>query len=89
MRSALDDGVIERRGRQALAGDFRGDTLKNLRRQVRVDENGQLRLAQHVDETRRDHLPARIDAALCRGAVQAANGSDAAITDANVRGVPR
>src|SRR5262249_24717481 len=45
-----DNVVVQRRRRFALACDLGGDSLVNLGRQVRVDQDGHLRLAEHVDE---------------------------------------
>ena len=59
----FEDGVVQRRDRTSLAGDLRGDSLEDLRGQMRVDQNGHLRLAEHVDEPRRHHHAARVDGA--------------------------
>ncbi len=62
----------------AFAGDLGGDALIDLRRQVRVHQDGQFRLAQHVDESGRDHHAVRIDGALRGRAFQVADGGDLA-----------
>ena len=84
----LDDGVVQRRDRFALARDLRGDALVDLRGQARIDEYRELRLAEHVDETRRDHHPLGIDGARARLAGEQADGGHPAIADANVPRVP-
>ena len=85
----LDDGVVQRRGRAAFAGDLRGDALIDLRGQARIDQDGELRLAEHVDEAGSDDHAAGVDGASARGIAKIANGGDLAAADADVAGVPR
>ena len=54
-----------------------------------LDQERELRLAEHVDEARRDDLARRIDAPLRRGLVEPTDGGDAPGADADVRRVPR
>ena len=57
-RSASMMSSFSGASRTAFAGDFGGDALVNLRGQTRINQDGHLRLAQHVDKARRDHFPA-------------------------------
>ena len=45
-----DGGIVLRRHRLALAGDLGGDALGELAHRLLVNEQGELRLAQHVNE---------------------------------------
>src|SRR4029077_6960531 len=83
-----DQGVAERGGRSSFAGDLGCNPLIDLRRDVRVDEDGEVGLAEHVDKTRSDHAAARVNAALCGGMREAANCGDAAVANADVAGIP-
>ena len=80
--------VIERRGRAAFAGDLGGDALKDFGRQMRVDQDRQLGLAEHVDEARRDHHAVRVDGALGLRRAEKADGGDAAVANADIARVP-
>ena len=84
----LDDGVIERRGRTAFAGELGGDALKDFGRQMRVHQDGQLGLAEHVNEARRDDHAVRVNGALGLRRAQKADGGDASVANADVAGVP-
>jgi hypothetical protein len=84
----LNDRVVQRSNRIALAGNFRSDPLENLRRQARVDQNRELRLSEHVDKARRDDLAARVNRALARCGRQIANGRDLPVANAYICGVP-
>ncbi len=85
----LDHGVIERRHGVALAGNFRGDALKNLGGQPRVHQDGDFRLPEHVDESRRHHQPADVDGPLRLGAREVADGRDVTIPDGHIGRIPR
>ncbi len=85
----FQDGIVDRRDGGPFAGDFGGDPLVDLRRQVRIYQDGQLGLAEHVDESRGHHHAARIDGAPGGRARQIADGGDPALPDADVSGVPR
>ena len=82
------DRIVHRSDRLAFAGDLRGDALEDLRRHLRVDEQGELGLPEHVDEARRDDPAGRIDAPLRGGLIEPADGGDAAAADADIRRVP-
>ena len=84
-----DHRLIQRRGGVAFAGDLGGDSLKDLRRHLWLDQHRQFRLAQHVDEARRDDLAMGIDRLFARGSFQIANRRDVPRTDANVGRIPR
>ena len=84
----LNDRVVERSDGAAFAGDFGGDALINFRGQARVDEDGQFRLAEHVDETGRNDFAGRVDGALARGGGEIADGGDFSVADAEVSGIP-
>ena len=60
----LEDGVVQRCRRAAFAGYLGGDALKDLRRQMRIHQHGQLGLAEHVDEAGRDDHAVRVDGRL-------------------------
>ena len=81
-------GVVDRRNGVAFAGDFGGDALEDLGGQARVDEDGELGLAEHVDESGRDDFAGGVDGALGGRTGEVADGGDAAIADADVAGVP-
>src|SRR5689334_25273220 len=55
---------------------------------MRVDQDCQRGLAQHVNEARRDHHTARIKGAFGRSAAEKANGGDASVANADVARVP-
>src|SRR5580765_3538682 len=86
---SLDELLVDRRRGPALAGDLRRDSLIDLRRQARIDEDRQLGLAEHVDEPGRDDLSVRVDGAITCLRGEAADRGDAPVTDADVAGVPR
>ena len=86
---ALNDGVVERRGRAAFAGNFGGDALKDFRRQAGVDEDREFGLAKHVDEAGRDDFASGVDGACAGRGGEVANGGDFSVADAEVTGVPR
>src|SRR6185295_17273673 len=83
-----NDRVIEGCHAAAFAGEFGGDPLKNLGRELRVDQDTQIRLAQHVDEAGRHHHARYIDGLFGPGIDQGADGCDASIANAEVAGVP-
>ena len=55
---------------------------------MRIDQDGQLGLPQHVDEAGGHHHPVRVDGSLGGGARQIADRRNAAVTNADVAGVP-
>src|SRR5438105_8002748 len=55
---------------------------------MRIDENRQLRLPEHVDESRSDDHPFRIDALLGGGAGEMADRGDASVPNPDVAAVP-
>jgi hypothetical protein len=85
----LQESIGLGRDGRALAGDFGGDALVDLRRQVRIHQNGELGLAKHVDEPGGHHHAARINDALGRRPCQVSDGGDLALPDADVARVPR
>ena len=84
----LNDRVVQRSDGTAFAGNFGRDALVDFRRQARVDEDGQFRLAEHVDESGRDDFAGGVDGALARCSGEIADGGDLAIADADVAGIP-
>ncbi len=84
-----DHLLTERGNRTALAGDLGRDALKDFRRQVRIHQDGKLRLAQHVDETGRHHEALGVDDAASLRSGECADLRDAAIDDADIAGIPR
>jgi hypothetical protein len=83
-----DGGVVDGRGGVAFAGDFGGNALVDLRGQPRIDQDGHLRLTEHVNEAGRDDFAVGVDGALAGRVRKVADGCDAAIADAHVTGVP-
>src|SRR5689334_8699051 len=55
---------------------------------MRIDQDRQLGLAEHVNEARRDDHAVRVNGALCRGAAQKSDGGDTAVANADVARVP-
>ncbi len=81
-------GVADGRNGVAFAGDLGGDALEDFGGQARVDEDGELGLAEHVDESRRDDFAGGVDGAFGGRLGEVADGGDAAIADADVARVP-
>ncbi len=79
-----NDRVIQRRRRSAFTGDFCRDALVDFRRQARIDQNGQLRLAKHIDESRRNHFASSIDGSGASRCVEIADSHNLAVTDSNI-----
>ena len=84
----LNDGIVERSGGSALAGDLGRDALINFRRQPGINEDSQVRLAEHVDESRRDYHAVSVNGALARSCGEIADGGNFAIADTDVPGIP-
>ena len=57
----IDDCLIERSSRSAFSRDFGRDPLENFGGQMRVYKDRQLRLPEHVNKTRGDHIVSRVD----------------------------
>ena len=55
---------------------------------MRIHEQGELGLTEHVDETRRNDAPCGVDAPLRRGLVELADRGDASRTNADVGSEP-
>ncbi len=85
----LDDGVIQRRDRTAFAGDLGRDALVDLRGQARIHQDGQFRLAQHVDKAGSDDHAVDINRARALRVAQISDGGDFAVANADVARVPR
>ena len=83
-----NDRVIQRRCRSAFAGNFCRDALVDFRRQARIDQNGQLRLPKHIDESRRNHFASSIDGSGASRCVEIADSHNLAVPDSNISGVP-
>ena len=86
---SLDDGIIQRRCRIAFAGDLGGDALVNLRGQSGIDQDRHLGLAQHVDETRGNHLALSVDGPRSRRGAQIADGGNFPVANSDVTRIPR
>ena len=84
----LDERRRERRRGAAFAGDFGGDALEDLGGKAGADKDGDLRLAEHVDEARRDDLPGGVDDLCRRRTVEPSDGRDVSVLDRHVAGVP-
>jgi len=85
----LDDSVVQRSNRIAFTGYFRSDALVDLRGQARIDENGEFRLSQHVDESGRDNFAGGVNRARAWRGHQIADGGDLSIANAQVSRIPR
>src|ERR1051326_501634 len=84
----MDDSVIERRWGAAFAGDLSGNALKDFGRQMRVDQDRQLRLAEHVNEARSDDHAVRVNRPLGLRRAEKADGGDVPVADPNIARVP-
>src|SRR5579859_3548139 len=73
----------------AFPGDFAGDALRQFALGTVVDQQGQFRLAQLIDEAWTHHHAGGIDLALGPGVLERSNGYDAIATDRNVSPVWR
>ena len=85
---SLQDGVVERCDGAAFPRDLGGDALVDLGRQMRIHQNRELRLAQHVDEARSDYHAACVESAAGSGGIQFTDGGDASPADRDIAGVP-
>jgi hypothetical protein len=83
-----DDPVVQWCHTPALAGELGGNSLKDLGRKPGVYQDAQLRLTEHVDESRRHHHSCGIDAVLGLSSDQGSDGSDSAVLDAYITRVP-
>ena len=81
--------IVQRRDRRSFAGDLGGDALGDLAGGARVGQHVELRLAEHVDEARRDDEVGGIDAGLRLAAIEPADRGDAIAGDADVGAIPR
>src|SRR5581483_2789785 len=81
----FDERVVQRRDRVAFAGDLGRNALRELAHGAVVNEQVGLRLAEHVNEARRDDEAARLDNAR-RGCAlrRAADEGDLVAADADV-----
>ena len=75
-RGLRDHPVIDGRDGMPLPGHLRRHSLHDLGGGTVVDEQGELGLAQHVDETRSDDEPGGVDAPARRGRAKVADGLD-------------
>ena len=79
---------IDGRDGFALARDLRRDSLEDLRRYVRIHEQGEFGLTEHVDKPRRNDPPRGVDSPIRRGFVELADGGDASRANADVGSKP-
>ena len=68
----------------AFPRDLGGNALVNLRGQARIDQNGQLRLAQHVDEAGSDDHAMNVNGASALSLRKVPDGGDFSGTNADV-----
>ncbi len=80
--------VILRRDGIALAGNFSSDALKNLGGNMRIDQHGQLGLAEHVDEPGRDHQATSVDYSAGVDIGGRAYPGYPPVEDSNIAGIP-
>jgi len=83
-----DQLLVEWRDRAAFARDLGGDALKDLRRQMRIDQNREFRLAQHIDKARSNDETLRVNHAAALRIGERADLRDAPVGDADVAGIP-
>ena len=88
LRPSCTHVLVHRRDRTAFAGDLRRDPLENLGRQMRIHQNRQLGLPQHVDEPRRHHHPVRVDCRLRPVFRDLSDGRDSSVSNRNVARIP-
>ena len=82
--------VVGGRDGVAFAGDLRGDALRQLADRLLVDEQVDLRLAEHVDEAGSDDQAGGVDGALGRQrSIGLADEGNAIADDADVGVNPR
>jgi hypothetical protein len=62
--------------------------LEDFGREVGIDQNRQIRLPQHIDESRSDHLACGIDGPLRGRISQSAYGGYAALSNGEIACVP-
>ncbi len=65
-----------------------GDPLVDFGGQMRVDQDGEFRLAQHIDKSGSYHHASGIQGT-ARRAIHLPQGGDASTADGDVAGVPR
>ena len=85
----LDDEVVERRDRIPLPRYLRGDALKDLGGDPRLDQDAELRLPEHVDEAGSDYFAVRIDRFRARGLFEVADRRNSSVSDAEIARIPR
>ena len=81
--------LILRRDGAPFAGNFRGDSLRELAERAIVEQQRDFRLPEHIDETRRDDAALRIDFTLGVCVMQIANRRDASAAHGDISGKPR
>ncbi len=81
--------VVERAAGLALAHDLERDPLLEVAHAAAVRDQGLVGPRQHVDETRRDGLAARVDLGRRPGAGEVTDRGDAIATNADVRAPTR
>ena len=54
-------GVVRGVAQAVLPEHFEGHALRGLRQVLRIGEHGEVGVGVHVDETRREHEPVRVD----------------------------
>jgi hypothetical protein len=83
-----DNAIVERGHAAPLSGEFSGDALEDLRGEMRIHQNGQLRLPQHIDEAGRDYHTCGIYGVRRADSEQRSHGGDPSTLNGNVPGVP-
>ena len=87
-RRLLGNRGIDGRDGLAFARDLRRNSLKDLGRYVRIHEQGEFGLTEHVDEPRRNDAPCSVDTPLRYGLVELADRGDASCANADVGSEP-
>ena len=80
----FDLAFVDRRDRLAFAGDLSRHTHHHFAHRAWIDQQVRFRLAQHVDEARRDDETLRVDRARRGGLRQLADTHDAIAFDRDI-----
>jgi len=85
----VDLFLTDRAGRASFASDLGGNALPHLCLQMRIDEDGALRLPEEIDEAGGDDVVVRVDRGRCGNLRKIADGDDRVAAHADVAAIPR
>jgi len=80
--------VVQRGSRVAFARDLGRNSLIDFRWQSGIHQNGDLRLAKHVNESRGNHLAHRVDGLPPGCGAEVANRRNSSIADTHISRIP-